>query len=78
MLGVFRNTVTNTVTNLENLSLNEVAYAGLGHDGDGDGVLDLDDHGRVRGASNTAIATDVCGDALQGHDGAGTGGLGNL
>ena len=63
---------------LEDLRLDEVADTGLGHDGDGDGVLDLEDHGRVGHAGDAAVTTDVGGDALEGHDGDGTGGLGNL
>ena len=63
---------------LEDLRLDEVADTGLGHDGDGDGVLDLEDHGWVGHAGDAAVATDVGGDALEGHDGDGTGGLGDL
>mmetsp|Transcript_10204 Transcript_10204/g.28622 ORF Transcript_10204/g.28622 Transcript_10204/m.28622 type:complete len:236 (+) Transcript_10204:170-877(+) len=63
---------------LEDLRFDEVADAGLGHDGDGDGVLDLEDHGGVRHASDSAVAADVGGDALEGHDGDGTGRLGDL
>ena len=63
---------------LEDLRLDEVPDTGLGHDGDGDGVLDLEDHGRVGHAGDATVAADVGGDALEGHDGDGTGGLGNL
>ena len=63
---------------LEDLRLDEVADTGLGHDGDGNGVLDLEDHGRVGHAGDTTVAADIGRDALEGHDGDGTGGLGNL
>ncbi len=62
---------------LENLALDEVADAGLGHDGDGHGVLDLLDLGRVRHARDAALGTDVGGNPLERHDGAGAGVLGN-
>lgn len=57
---------------LEDLALDEVADAGLCHDGDGDGVLDLLDHGRVGHAGDAAVLADIGGDSLEGHDGAGT------
>lgn len=62
---------------LEDLALDEVADAGLGHDGDGDGVLDLLDLARVRHADDAALAPDVGRHALQRHDGAGPGLLGD-
>lgn len=62
---------------LEDLALDKVADAGLCHDGDGDGVLDLLDHGRVGHAGDAAVLADVGGDALEGHDGAGAGLLGD-
>lgn len=62
---------------LEDLAFDKVADTGLGHDGDGDGVLNFPDHGRIRHAGDTAVLTDICGDTLQGHDGAGAGLLGD-
>lgn len=62
---------------LEDLALDKVADTGLGHDGDGDGGLDLLDDGGVRHARNTAVLADVSGNALEGHDGASTGLLSN-
>ena len=58
---------------LEDLGLDEVADAGLGHDGDGDGPLDVLDELRVAHAGHAALGTDVGGDTLKGHDRAGTG-----
>lgn len=58
---------------LEDLALNKVADAGLGHDGNGDGGLDLLDDSRVRHAGNAAVLSDIGGDTLEGHDGASTG-----
>lgn len=57
---------------LEDLALDKVADTGLGHDGDGDGFLDLFDHGRVGHARNAAVLANVSGDSLEGHDGAGS------
>ncbi|KAF5930813.1 hypothetical protein HYC85_031686 [Camellia sinensis] len=58
---------------LEDLSLDEVADSGLGHDRDGDGLLDLLDELGVAHAGDAALGTDVGRDAFQGHDGAGAG-----
>ena len=58
---------------LEDLGLDKVSDAGLGHDRDGNGVLDLLNHDRVRHAGNTAVLADVGGDTLEGHDGDGSG-----
>ena len=63
---------------LQHLGLHEVADAALGHDGDGDGVHDAGDDLRVRHAGNAAGGADVRGHALQSHDGAGAGVLGDL
>mmetsp|Transcript_23980 Transcript_23980/g.51763 ORF Transcript_23980/g.51763 Transcript_23980/m.51763 type:complete len:312 (+) Transcript_23980:175-1110(+) len=60
---------------LEDLGLDKMSDTGLGHDGDGDGVLDFENHGWVGHAGYSAIAADVCGDALEGHDCYGSGGF---
>lgn len=57
---------------LEDLALDKVANTGLGHDGDGDGLLNLLDHLRVGHARNAAVLANVGGDSLEGHDGAGS------
>lgn len=62
---------------LEDLGFDEVADAGLGHDGDGDGLLDFFDEGGVGHAGDAALGADVGGDPLEGHDGAGAGLLGD-
>ena len=62
---------------LKDLTLYKVTDTGLGHDRDGDGVLDLLDHGRIGHAGHAAVFADVGGDALEGHDGAGTGFFGD-
>mmetsp|Transcript_23533 Transcript_23533/g.49693 ORF Transcript_23533/g.49693 Transcript_23533/m.49693 type:complete len:270 (+) Transcript_23533:479-1288(+) len=63
---------------LENLGFDEVSDAGFGHDGDGDGVFDFEDHGRVGHAGDSSVAADVGGDAFEGHDGDGSGGFGDF
>jgi hypothetical protein len=62
---------------LEHLRLDEVSDADLGHDGDGDGLLDLEDHLRVGRARDAARGADFGGDALEGHHGDGAGLLGD-
>lgn len=62
---------------LEDLALDEVADAGLGHDGDGDGLLNLLDLGWVGHARDAALGTNVGGYSLEGHDGAGARVLGD-
>lgn len=62
---------------LEDLAFDEVTDTGLGHDGNGDGGLDLFDDSRVGHAGNAAVLSDVSGDTLEGHDGASTGFLSN-
>lgn len=47
------------------------------HDGDGNSLDDLLDHGRVRHPSHTSLHSDVSGHSLQGHDGASTSLLGD-
>ena len=44
--------------------------------GDGDGVLDLEEHGCVGHAGDSSVLADVGRDAFEGHDGDGSGGLG--
>ena len=63
---------------LQNLGLHEMADAALGHDGDGDGLLDAPNHLRVAHAGNAAGCPDVRRDALQRHDGTGACGFGDL
>ena len=53
---------------LQDLRLDEVADAALGHDRDRDRLLDLLDHPRVGHARDAALDADVCGDALERHD----------
>ena len=62
---------------LEDLGLDEVPDAGLGHDRDRDGGLDLADLGRIGHARDAALRTDVGGHALEGHDGDRAGILGH-
>ena len=63
---------------LEDLGLDEVADAGLGHDRDGDDGLDALDHLGIAHPGDAAVATDVGGHALERHDGDGAGVLGDL
>ena len=63
---------------LEDLGLDEVADAGLGHDRDGDGGLDALDHLGVAHARHAAVAADVGRHPLEGHDRARPGVLGDL
>jgi hypothetical protein len=58
---------------LEDLGFGEVADAGLGHDGDGDGADDLLDELGAGHAGDAAFGADHGGDALEGHDGDGSG-----
>ncbi len=58
---------------LQDLGLGEVADAGLGHDGDGDGVDDLLDELGVGHAGDAAFGADHGGHALERHDGDGAG-----
>jgi hypothetical protein len=57
---------------LQDLGLHEVAVVGLGHDGDGDGALDVVDEAWVGHASDAALGANDGGDALDSHDGADT------
>jgi hypothetical protein len=66
------------LTSLEDLSLHEVSDASLGHDGDGDGILDFENHGRVGHAGYSPVAADVGGDAFEGHYGDCSGGFGDF
>ena len=56
---------------LQDLRLDNVTDAALGHDGDGDGLLNALDHLGVTHARDAACGTDVGRDALECHDGAG-------
>ena len=62
---------------LQNLRLDEVADARLGHDRDGDRGLDGLDHRRVAHARDASVAADVGGNALERHHGDGAGLLGD-
>ena len=62
---------------LEDLRLDEVADARLGHHRDRHGLLDLADLVRVGHARDAAFGADVGGDALERHDGDGAGVLGD-
>jgi len=54
---------------LENEVFDEVTDASLGHDRNGDSVLDLIDEGGIGHVGDTALGTDVGGYALQGQIG---------
>ena len=56
---------------LQDLRLDNVTDAALGHDGDGDGLLDALDHLGVAHARDAACGADVGRNALECHDGAG-------
>ena len=62
---------------LENLRLDEVADARLGHDRDGHRCFNRLDHVRVAHARDASVAADVRGHALERHDGDGAGLLGD-
>ena len=62
---------------LQDLGLGEVADAALGHDRDGNGLLDPLDHLGVAHAGHAASRADVSGDPLQRHHGASAGFLGD-
>ena len=62
---------------LEDLRLDEVADARLGHDRDRHGLLDLADLVGIGHARDAAVAADVGRDALERHHGAGAGVLGD-
>lgn len=50
-----------------------MSYSCLRHDGDGDGSHNVFDHLWIRHTGNAALGSDVCGNTLEGHDGAGAG-----
>ena len=62
---------------LEDLRLDEVADARLGHHGDRHGGLDALDHLRVAHPRHATVTADVGGHPLERHHGAGTGILGD-
>ena len=66
------------VDGLQHLRLDEMPDAALRHDGDGHGLLDPFDHLRVAHAGHAARRADVGGNALERHDGAGSGLLGDV
>lgn len=55
------------------LAFHKVSNAGLGHDGDCDGLHDLLDHRGIGHAGNATLHANIGGDSLEGHDGSGTG-----
>lgn len=59
------------------LTLDEMSYPGLRHDGDSDGVHDFLDHLRIRHACYAALRPDICWHTLQSHDRHCAGFLGN-
>jgi hypothetical protein len=63
---------------LQDLRLDEVADAGLGHHRDGHRGDDALDHVGVAHPRHPALRADVGGHPFQRHDGDGTGGLGDL
>ncbi len=63
---------------LQDLRLDEVADARLGHHRHGDGLLDLADLGGVRHAGDAALGADVAGHALERHHRTCSGVLGDL
>ena len=63
---------------LQDLRLDEMADARLGHDGNADRFDDTLDHIRVRHASDTTLHTDIGRHALQGHHRAGASVFGDL
>ncbi len=62
----------------EDAGLDEVADAGFGHYGDGDGFHDPLDDGGVGHAGNAAGGADIGRDPFEGHNGAGAGLFGDL
>jgi len=62
---------------LQDLTLDEVADARFGHDGDGDGGHYFGDELGVGHADDAALGADVGGDALEGHYGGGAGFFGD-
>ena len=66
------------VDGLQHLRFHEMPDAALRHDGDGHGLLDPFDHLRVAHAGHAARRADVGGNALERHDGAGSGLFGDV
>ena len=63
---------------LEELRLDKVSDAALGHDRNRDSFLDAADHGGIRHARDTARGADIRGNSFQRHDGTGSGVLSDL
>ena len=63
---------------LKDLGFDEVTNTGLGHDRNGHGLLDTDDHFGIAHASHAAIHPNVCRDSFERHDGGCTGVFSNL
>ena len=65
------------VDGLQDAGFSDVPDAHLRHDRNGDGLLNALDHGRVAHTRDAAGGTDISGDALQRHDRARAGVLGD-
>ena len=63
---------------LEDLRLHKVTDTSLGHNRNGGHRLDLLDHLRIAHAGHATITADARGDALEGHNGGGTGIFGDF
>jgi len=55
------------------LTFDEMPYPCLRHDGNGNSFHYIFDHLGVRHSGDTTLGSDVCGDSLKGHNGAGAG-----
>lgn len=62
---------------LQDLRFGEMPNAALRHDGNAHGVLDSANHGGIAHTADASRRPDVCRDALEGHDRAGPGFLGD-
>ena len=66
------------VDSLQDLSLGNVSDTTFSHHGDAYSSLNAFDHLRIAHTSHTACGTDICRNALQSHNGTGTGLFGDL